>query len=361
MQIQNISNYNPKYQQTKRQIYFEATTQDSFVQTPATSKNKTKKYLGVAAAALTIIPLGIIAIYNALKHGKVEPLTNAAEEIQRTFTNKRGEKLIIEYKNNIIQKATKYLKDGTIAHIKEYFVDESGKRIIKTLKPDTKGNFIIDKIVEITKESVVQYNGTKEFINKYVRKIGNTWKNITASISQNSVRQPSAQTIYIQQGQDINRFLRSGEFHNHQFVDKRIPTEIPDNNLKPYIESVIKEAKETNRQIIDIIPKLDEKTYSSRTTKPMIVYRDAPTSWLDSATDGKLIDRGYCSTSTVRGASMEGIIGDEPKTTFEILLDENMPFWDLTHTVEKEMLLPRNLEFEIIGPNKLRCLGPISE
>jgi hypothetical protein len=58
---------------------------------------------------------------------------------------------------------------------------------------------------------------------------------------------------------------------------------------------------------------------------------------------------------------MEGMLSKEPTMTYEIELDTNMPFLDLTHTTEKEMLLPRNLEFEIIGPNRLRCLGPISK
>jgi hypothetical protein len=40
--------------------------------------------------------------------------------------------------------------------------------------------------------------------------------------------------------------------------------------------------------------------------------------------------------------------------TYEIELDKGVPFWDLTHTSEKEMLLPRDCEFQYLGGNKLK-------
>ena len=278
-----------------------------------------------------------------------------------TFTNKKGEKVVIDYKDNIIQKATKYFPDGTVAHVKTYITDDSGKRIITTLKPNDDGSLSIAKIAEHTKETTIQYEGENGFISKYIRRFGDTWKDLTPFISQEKVPVPRTTALYLQDGMNINRFLRSGEFYNNGFRSKRIPMEIPDDNFRAYTESLVKKAKELNRQIIDSIDNLDIATHSSRTTKPMVVYRDAPIAWLDTAKDGKLIDRGYCSTSTERGASMEGMLSKEPTMTYEIELDENMPFLDLTHTSEKEMLLPRNLEFQIIGPNRLKCLGPISE
>jgi hypothetical protein len=360
MYIQNIKSYTQTYQYQQKPIQFKANEQNPFAPTPKSSKEQKAKYIGIATA-LTLIPVGIFAIYKSLKRGKTEPLTGAIGEIQKTFTNKKGEKIIIEYKDNIIQKATKYFADGSIAHVKNYTTDESGKKIITTLKPNTDGTFSLDKIAEHTKETNIQYSGEDGFITKYIRKFGNTWKDLTPYISQEKVRVPRATTMYLECGMDINRFLRSGEFYNHQFRNKRIPMEIPDDNFKAYTLTLIKEAKEANRRIIDSIDNLDIATQSSRTTEPMVVYRDAPTAWLDTAKDGKLVDRGYCSTSTERGASMEGMLSKEPTMTYEIELDANMPFLDLTHTTEKEMLLPRNLEFEIIGPNRLRCLGPISE
>ena len=360
MQIQSINSYTPKYQYQPKQVHFKSNEQNPFAPTIKTPKDQRKKYLGIATA-VTLIPLGIFAIYKSLKRGKTEPLTETLGEIQKTFTNKKGEKVIIEYKDNIIQKATKYFADGSVAHVKSYTTDEAGKRIITTLKPNPDGTFSIDKIAEHTKETNIQYSGENGFITKYIRKFGNTWKDLTPYISQEKVQVPQATTIYLECGMDINRFLRSGEFYNHQFRSKKIPMEIPDDNFKACAQALVKEAKEQNRQIIDSLDSLDIATQSSRTTEPIIVYRDAPTAWLESAKDGKLIDRGYCSTSTERGASMEGMLSKEPTTTYEIELDANMPFLDLTHTTEKEMLLPRNLEFEIIGPNRLKCLGPISE
>lgn len=360
MQIQSVNNYTPIYQYQPKPVYFKANEQNLFAPTPKSPKEQKAKYLGIATA-ITLIPLGIFAIYKSIKRGKTEPLTETLSEIQKTFTNKKGEKVVIEYKDNIIQKATKYFSDGTVAHIKTYTTDEAGKKIITTLKPNCDGTLKIAKITEQTKETNICYDGENGFISKYIRKFGDTWKNLTPYISQEKVPVPRTTSMYLENGMNINRFLRSGEFYNHQFVSKRIPLEIPEGELKAYTERIVKEAKELNRQIIDSIDNLDVATHSSRTTKPMVVYRDAPVAWIDSAKDGKLIDRGYCSTSTERGASMEGILSKEPSMTYEIELDENMPFLDLTYTTEKEMLLPRNLEFQIIGPNRLKCLGPIAE
>ena len=364
MQIQSINSYIPKYQYQPRQIHFKSNEQNPFAPITKTHKEQRKKYLGIATA-VTLIPIGIFALYKALKRGKTEEvtetITETINEIQKTFTNKKGEKVIIEYKDNAIQKATKYFADGSIAHVKNYTTDDTGKRIITTLKPNDDGSFSIDKIAEHTKEANIQYSGEDGFITKYIRKSGNTWRDLTPYISQEKVRVPRTTTMYLECGMNINRFLRSGEFYNHQFKSKKIPMEIPDGSLKAYTERLVKEAKTLNRQIIDSIDNLDIATHSSRTTKPMVVYRDAPIAWLDTAKDGKLIDKGFCSTSTERGASLEGMLSKDPSMTYEIELDANMPFLDLTHTSEKEMLLPRNLEFEIIAPNRLRCLGPISE
>lgn len=360
MQIQSVNSYTPIYQYQQKPVHFRANGQNSFAPTQKTQKEQKAKYIGIATA-ITLIPLGIFAIYKSLKRGKTEPLTETLSEIQKTFTNKKGEKVVIDYKDNIIQKATKYFSDGTVAHVKTYTTDDTGKRIITTLKPNDDGSLSIAKIAEHTNETTIQYDGVNGFISKYIRKFGNTWKDLTPYISQEKVSVPRTTSMYLENGMNINRFLRSGEFYNHKFSTKRIPMEVPDNEFKAYTEMLIKEAKELNRQIIDSIDNLDIATHSSKTTKPMVVYRDAPIAWLDTAKDGKLIDRGYCSTSTERGASMEGMLSKEPTMTYEIELDENMPFLDLTYTSEKEMLLPRNLQFEIIGPNRLRCLGPISE
>ena len=360
MQIQSINSYTPIYQYQQKPVHFKANGQNFFDPTQKTQKEQKAKYIGIATA-ITLIPLGIFAIYKSLKRGKTEPLTETLSEIQKTFTNKKGEKVVIDYKDNIIQKATKYFSDGTVAHVKTYTTDDTGKRIITTLKPNDDGSLSIAKITEHTNETTIQYDGVNGFISKYIRKFENTWKDLTPYISQEKVSVPRTTSMYLENGMNINRFLRSGEFYNHKFSTKRIPMEVPDNEFKAYTEMLIKEAKELNRQIIDSIDNLDIATHSSKTTKPMVVYRDAPIAWLDTAKDGKLIDRGYCSTSTERGASMEGMLSKEPTMTYEIELDENMPFLDLTYTSEKEMLLPRNLQFEIIGPNRLRCLGPISE
>jgi hypothetical protein len=181
MYIQSIKSYTPyKYQQ--RPIHFKANEQNPFAPTQKTQKEQKTKYIGIATA-LTIIPLSIFAIYKALKRGKTEPLTEhlagALGEIQKTFTNKKGEKVIIEYKDNIIQKATKYFADGSIAHVKNYTTDEARKRIITTLKPNTDGTLNIDKIFEHTNETSIQYSGEDGFITKYIRKFGNTWKDLT--------------------------------------------------------------------------------------------------------------------------------------------------------------------------------------
>ena len=107
--------------------------------------------------------------------------------------------------------------------------------------------------------------------------------------------------FYLECGREVNKFLRTGTFDLPVVSDDLSPA------LRKYLESQIAEKKALNRTIIESLEVLDSQI-TSKITEPMTVYRDAPRQWMDTAKDGILTDAGYLSTSTERGASMEGII-----------------------------------------------------
>lgn len=157
--------------------------------------------------------------------------------------------------------------------------------------------------------------------------------------------------FYLECGREVNKFLRSGTFKDLPVDSDDIPPQI-----RKYLQKQVEEKKAFNRTIVESIDILD-KNFTSKTTEPMTVYRDAPRQWMDTAKDGILTDAGYLSTSTERGASMEGIICDGADNfTYEIRLPKDTSFWDLRDTAEKEMLLPRGCKFKIIGNGVLELI-----
>ncbi len=157
---------------------------------------------------------------------------------------------------------------------------------------------------------------------------------------------------YLECGKDVNKFLRTGSFDNIHDVDF---SEIPE-SLRKIFQQQLAEKKEYNRTILESIPILDSK-FSSKTSEPMVVFRDAPKSWMDTAQGGILHDNAYISTSTERGASMEGMLSNGADNfTYEIRLPKGTSFWDLTHTQEKEMVIPRNSDFKIVGNGILELI-----
>ena len=159
--------------------------------------------------------------------------------------------------------------------------------------------------------------------------------------------------FYLENGKEINSFLRTGKLKDIPVIDENMPPEI-----KKYAESQIIEIKNYNRAIVDSIKAIDAKM-TSRAEKPMTLYRDAPASWLDTAENGILTDKAFCSTSVTPGASMEGIIGSNAHLNkrYEIRIPEGTPFLDLRHTSEQEVLLPRNCKFKIVGENVLELIS----
>ena len=156
--------------------------------------------------------------------------------------------------------------------------------------------------------------------------------------------------FYLECGKDVNKFLRSGAFEALPDLNAFPPV------LRDYGLSQIAEKKAYNRTLVESIESLD-KLMRSETTGPMVVYRDAPSSWLRTVQNGKLTDKGYLSTSTVRGASLEGMLSNgADNMTYAIQVPAGVKFFDLRHTQEKEMLFGRNHEFEILAPGVLRMI-----
>lgn len=158
--------------------------------------------------------------------------------------------------------------------------------------------------------------------------------------------------FYLENGKEINSFLRTGKLKAIPVIDENTPPA-----LKKYIESQTAEIKNYNRAIVDSIEAIDAQI-TSRAEKPMVLYRDAPASWLNTAENGIITDKAFCSTSVTPGASMEGIIGSNAHLNklYKIRIPEGTPFMDLRHTSEQEVLLPRNCRFKIIDGNTLELI-----
>lgn len=155
---------------------------------------------------------------------------------------------------------------------------------------------------------------------------------------------------YLECGKEVNKFLRSGTFKPLPDINEVDPI------FKNYLLKQIAQKKAFNRTIIESIDYIDA-LLTSQTTRPMVVYRDAPASWMETAQNGILADKGFLSTSTVRGASLEGVIENgADNMTYVIHVPAGVKYLDLTNTQEKEMLFGRNKQFEILSPGVLRLL-----
>lgn len=219
---------------------------------------------------------------------------------------------------------------------------------IQNIKPHTTLKYVRNQKEFVKTESVCQNQDNSNALSMSLNGLG--------VIGFSSLLKPglikNIKGFYLENGQEINKFLRTGKF-------KDVPV-LSDNEpewLKKVIEEQIIETKNFNRAIVESIEMIDAKM-ASKTEKPMTVYRDAPSSWLNTAKDGVITDKAFCSTSTEPGASAEGMITGnfEPYTRYEIRLPKNTPYWDLTNTSEKEMLLPRNSKFKVIEKNILELI-----
>ena len=157
--------------------------------------------------------------------------------------------------------------------------------------------------------------------------------------------------FYVRNGFQINNFLRNG------VLDPILETEedVPD-IFKEIVAQDVSEKKDYNRAIVDSVEILDSMMLD-KTTEPMIVYRYAPTSWLDTAEDGIIKDDGFFSTTMVKGGTLEGYVDPNNKTCFEVWVPEGTPYIDLTDKGEYEMLFPRGLEFSVLDNKSLEMLS----
>lgn len=222
----------------------------------------------------------------------------------------------------------------------------------KSIKPDSQNLFM----------DYLKYSGMVSFagLNRPVEKVPTSLLKSLESYISKDIPVNSSEYIflkrnplgyYLECGKEVNKFLRSGKFDNIRIITDDVP-----DGLKPILQRQNEEKKEFNRIIIESIPILDSK-FNSKTNEPMVVFRDAPKSWIDTVKAGILHDNAYISTSTEKGASMEGIISNGADNfTYEIRLPKGTPFWDLTRTPEKEMVLSRDSNFKVLGQGVLELI-----
>lgn len=156
--------------------------------------------------------------------------------------------------------------------------------------------------------------------------------------------------FYVRNGFQINNFLRNGVLEPITETEDDVP-----DVFKEIVAKDVREKKDYNRAIVDSVEILDSMMID-KTTEPMIVYRYAPTSWLDTVNNGIIKDKGFFSTTLVKGSSLEAYVDPNNKTCFEVLVPAGMPYIDLTDQGEYEMLFPRGLEFSVLDNKSLEML-----
>lgn len=156
--------------------------------------------------------------------------------------------------------------------------------------------------------------------------------------------------FYLKNGAKINNFLRKGELESIPEQEEDVP-----DMFKELVEEDINEKKDFNRAIVDSVEILDSMM-ESKTTEPMIVYRYAPTKWLDTAIDEKVKDAGFFSTVNDKDSIPREYNDSEDKTCFEVWIPEGTPYLDLTDKGDHEMLFPRGKEFKILDDKSLEMV-----
>lgn len=157
--------------------------------------------------------------------------------------------------------------------------------------------------------------------------------------------------FYVRNGFQINNFLRNG------VLEPILETEDDVADIfKELVAQDVREKKDYNRAIVDSVEILDSMMVE-KTNEPMIVYRYAPTSWLDTEEEGIIKDKGFFSTTTVKGGTLEGYVDAKNKTCFEVLVPEGTPYIDLSDRGEYEILFPRDMEFRILDNKSLEMLS----
>jgi len=274
--------------------------------------------------------------------------------------NSLGEKYNIEIKDGIIQQSTKTDSNGKIVFVKKYSRDKFQNKITDIFTPTESGKLEQTKRILTSKDKMALFKGTNT-VNQYWFKTPSGFKRIDKFIDKGDIENHmSPIDYYAYNGIQINRFLREGEFKHPDIRVDRIHYEyLTDPECPEHIKNHIRKIMRDNRFLLSAIDDLDALTHTSTTKAPMTVYRNAPRWWIDKAKDGILTDSAFCSTSTEKGASIEGLyIGKDARdgVTYAIHLPKGTPFFDATDTSEKEMLLPRNGRFRVINPTELEYI-----
>lgn len=337
--------------------------------------NKMKNAICISLAGLSTAGIAAICLYK--KKNKVINAVN--ENVEAVFKkglayNKKGElfngtiskplttggKFDIKINNGIIEKSTKTSSDGKILLTKEYKKNKYGQKITEIFTTDENGNTELSRKVLISKDKRVLYKGENN-IEQYWFNTPHGWKKMNDFIDKSDIeKNQTGINYYLQNGIQINRFLRDGEFgHPDINIDKIHYEYLDDPECPEFAKDSIREVMRDNRLILDTIDELDLLTKSSKTESPITVYRNAPKWWVDQAKNNILEENAFCSTSTVKGASLEGLyVGKHARdgVTYTIHLPKGTPYLDLTSTNEKEMLLPRKGRFRVINNTELEYI-----
>ncbi len=341
-------------------------------------KTKVRKFLPYALAGLSVLGVAAIAL-SSKKKVSLEPVKDTLNKAAASFkgglaydekgglytgslikTNPLGEKFSIEIKDGVIQQSTKTTPDGEIAFVKKYSTDEYQNKVTDIFIPKEDGELGQAKRILTSKDKIAIFRGENE-VEQFWYKTPDGFKRVDEFIDKSDIECPmSPEGYYEYNGIQINAFLRDGEFRHPDIRMDKIHYEILDDPTCPeYAKEDIRQIMKDNRFILSAIDDLDIETQTSVTDAPMTVFRNAPKRWVKSAQDGILTERAFCSTSTVKGASMEGLyVGKDAKdgVTYTIHLPKGTKFLDRTYTNEKEMLLPRDARFRVINDTELEYI-----
>ena len=338
--------------------------------------NKTKK-LTVALIGLGTIGIALLLVANSKKpniahNDEIKKLSvtfkNAIAYSEKgepysgelVKTNSLGEKFNIQLKDGLIKQSTKTMPDGSISWIKKYSKNDYGQKVVDIFTPKDDGEIELTKKVLTSKDKIAIFKGENTVEHCWFN-TPTGWRRIDDFIDKSNVKNyQTPKEYYTYNGIQINSFLRDGEFrHPNDCVDRIHYEYLDDPECPKYIKDDIRKIMKDNRFILDTIDGLDKLTQTSKTQTPMTVYRNAPKWWINKAVNGILEENAFCSTSTEKNASMEGLyVGKHAKdgVTYTIHLPKGTPYFDLTASNEKEMLLPRKGHFRVINDTELEYI-----
>ena len=284
-------------------------------------------------------------------------------------TNKNGDSFAIEFEDGKPIKSVKNDENGNKILTKTYTYEQN-KKTINSIEKDEfiiikNGKFIPqveeNKTTTIIKPDSVRQYKNNNYLERWFQKFEYGWKRIDKYLHKSTVDDfLTTHNYYAIQGRNINDFLRKGKFKNviyPQGYFSNAPSKYQYLE-KDYADTMPEQSKIENRTLMEQICKIDDEIQNNHTESEVTVYRRAPKEWINTAVDGIITDSGFISTSLAPDAYWGYKASSKTKDfpLYKITLPKGTPYYDITDTSEKEMVLPRGSKFKVIDDTTLEYI-----